>query len=119
MKKAKLQGSYTSRISIRWKLIVYFAVFVAISIFVMWGFQVYLLSNVYEFSRRRELERSAQEISKYIGHEELNKQAYDHALDSIMSVTVYRVDEKGRFDWVVEEYYVKNASHKPNIVFTK
>lgn len=102
MKKAKLQGSYTSRISIRWKLIVYFAVFVAISIFVMWGFQVYLLSNVYEFSRRRELERSAQEISKYIGHEELNKQAYDHALDSIMSVTVYRVDEKGRFESVID-----------------
>ena len=101
MKKKNIQNHY-SRFSIRWKLIVYFAVFVAISILVMWGFQVYLLSNVYEFSRRREMARSAQEISKYIGHEELAMQAYDYALDGIMSVIIYRVGENGNFKSIID-----------------
>ena len=93
--------SNASRVSIRWKLIVYFAVFVAISILVMWVFQVHLLSNVYEFTKRREMAHSAQELSKYIGKEELDTQAYDHAFDNIMAVTIYRVSENGTFEEIV------------------
>ena len=79
--------------SIRWKLIVYFAIFVAIALLVMWVFQVYLLNNFYELVKRREMVRSAQTLSHYIENEEdLEKHAYDQALDGVMSVSVYCIN---------------------------
>ncbi len=101
MKKTRSKNK-ASRISIRWKLIVYFALFVAISILVMWVFQVYLLSNVYEFSRKREMARSAQEISKYIGSDDLDQLAYDYALDGIMAVTIYRITSGNQFEPIID-----------------
>lgn len=78
--------------SIRWKLIVYFAIFVAIAIMVMWVFQVYLLNNFYEYVKRRELARGAQTLSYYIESDELETHAHDQALDGVMSVAIYRID---------------------------
>ena len=101
MRKKNKKGN-SSRVSIRWKLIVYFAVFVAVSILVMWAFQVYLLSNVYEFTKRREMAHSAQELSKFIGEQALEPQAYDHALDGIMAVTIYRVEGSGSFQQIID-----------------
>ena len=90
-----------SNFSIRWKLISYFVVFVVISILVMWVFQVYLLSNFYEFARRREMLRSAQELCECIDREDLDQHAYDHALDGVMSVSIYRPTEDGTFQSVI------------------
>ena len=100
--RKKRTKSHSSRISIRWKLIVYFAVFVAVSILLMWVFQVYLLSNVYEFTKRREMEHSAQELAKHIGKPELFLQVEDYALDGLMAITVYRLNESGTFDMLVD-----------------
>ena len=57
--------------SIRWKLIVYFAIFVAIALLVMWVFQVYLLNNFYELVKRREMALSAQALSLHVSQEDL------------------------------------------------
>ena len=62
--------------SIRWKLIVYFAIFVAIALLVMWVFQVYLVNNFYELVKRREMVRSAQTLSLHLSREDLNLHAY-------------------------------------------
>ncbi len=78
--------------SIRCKLIVYFAIFVAIAIMVMWVFQVYLLNNFYEYVKRRELARGAQTLTHYLGQDDLGTHAYDQALDGVMSVAIYRID---------------------------
>ncbi len=78
--------------SIRWKLIVYFAVFVAVAILVMWVFQVYLLNNFYELIKRREMAHSATELANYVENENLDIHAYDHAMDGVMAVVVYRMD---------------------------
>ena len=79
-------------VSIRWKLIVYFAIFVAIALLVMWVFQVYLLNNFYEFIKRREMAHSAKELANYVEHETLDVHAYDHAMDGVMGVAIYRID---------------------------
>lgn len=99
--KRKNAKSKFSRVSIRWKLIVYFSVFVAVSILVMWVFQVYLLSNVYEFTKRREMMHSARELSQYIGDEKFDLQASDYAIDNMMAITVYRVIDGNRFEAIV------------------
>ena len=78
-------------LSIRWKLIVYFAVFVAIALLVMWVFQVYLLNNFYELIKRRELTRSAQTLSLHLEREDLDIHAYDQAVDGVMGVEIYLV----------------------------
>ena len=81
-------------VSIRWKLIVYFAIFVAIALFVTWIFQVYLLNNFYELVKRREMANSAKALSLHIEKEDLNIHAYDQALDGVMTVAVYRFNGK-------------------------
>ena len=78
-------------VSIRWKLILYFAIFVAIALLVMWVFQVYLLNNFYELVKRREMARSAQTLALHIENEDLELHAYDQALDSVMGVAIYRI----------------------------
>ena len=80
-------------LSIRWKLIVYFAIFVAIALLVMWVFQVYLLNNFYELVKRREMARSAQTLSMHLEREDLDMHAYDQALDGVMGVEIYYVTE--------------------------
>lgn len=80
--------------SIRWKLIIYFAIFVAIALLVMWVFQVYLLNNFYELVKRREMIRSAQSLSTYIESDRLGMHAYDQALDGVMSVAIYQMSGK-------------------------
>ena len=77
--------------SIRWKLIVYFAIFVAIALLVMWVFQVYLLNNFYELVKRREMDRSAQTLAYHVEQEDLKMHAYNQALDGVMNVAVYRI----------------------------
>ena len=79
-------------VSIRWKLIVYFAIFVAIALLVMWVFQVYLLNNFYELIKRRSMAHSATELAAYIEDETLNVYAYDYAADGVMSIAIYRMD---------------------------
>ena len=83
----------SSGFSIRWKLIVYFAIFIAIALLVMWVFQVYLLNNFYELVKRREMERNAQTLAHYVEQQDvLEAHARDQAISGIMSVAVYRID---------------------------
>ena len=79
-------------VSIRWKLIVYFAVFVAVALLVMWIFQVYLLNNFYELVKRRAMAYNAAELSAYIEDEALDMHAYDYAMKGVMAIAIYRMD---------------------------
>ncbi len=79
-------------ISIRWKLAMYFGVFVAIVLIVTWIFQVYLLDTFYERAKEREMEASAEELSTYLEDERLPMIAYRHAVNSAMSISVYRTE---------------------------
>lgn len=79
-------------VSIRWKLVFYFAMFVAIALLVMWVFQVYLLNNFYELIKRREMARSAQTLALHLEQDDLKIYAYDQALDGVMGVAIYYIE---------------------------
>lgn len=91
MRKIKRKISRTG-VSIRWKLLLYFAIFVAVAVFVMWVFQVYLLNNFYELIKRREMTHSASELAGYVEDDALGLHAYDQAMDGVMAVAIYRME---------------------------
>jgi len=130
MKKIK-QKIARQGVSIRWKLIVYFAIFVAVALMVMWVFQVYLLNNFYELIKRREMLHSAAELAIYVEDETLGVHAYDYAMDGVMAVAIYRmerdapvqvisVDATGQTTGInlpseqLEKYYQKAAENGGN-----
>ena len=81
-----------SGISIRWKLAVFLAVFVAIVLIVTWVFQVYLLNTFHEHIKKNELRESAKELAQYVDSDELLMRAYGYALNGTMSVGVYHIE---------------------------
>ncbi len=83
----------TGGISIRWKLAVYLAVFIALVLIVTWVFQVYLLDTFYEHIKKKELVESAAYLSEYLESEDLSLLAYSCAVDGTMSVTICRLEE--------------------------
>ena len=80
-------------LSIRWKLALYFAVFVALVLIVTWVFQVYLLDTFYEQAKEQEMETVAEELLKHAESDRLPMIAYGHAVRSAMSVSVYRIED--------------------------
>lgn len=89
MKKVKKHLSATS---IRWKLELYLAVFIAIVLVVTWVFQVYLLNTFYEHIKKRELQQSAAELADFVEQDDLAMRAYSYALNCTMSVSIYRIE---------------------------
>lgn len=89
--KAKTRRS-SAGISIRWKLAVYLAVFIALVLMVIWIFQVYLLNTFYEYTKEAELEASASDLSTYLEDKDLSLIAHRYAVDCTMSVGIYRLD---------------------------
>lgn len=79
-------------ISIRWKLAAYFGVFVAIVLIVTWVFQVYLLDTFYEQAKKREMETLSDELALLLDSDRLPMVAYGYAVNSAMSVSVYRIE---------------------------
>ncbi|MBQ7335845.1 MAG: HAMP domain-containing histidine kinase [Clostridia bacterium] len=81
--------------SIRWKLAVYLAFFIALVLLVVWIFQVYLLNVFYEHIKRKELVTAAEELMQSLetDSDELNALAYNLAVDCTMSVVVYRIED--------------------------
>ena len=78
-------------LSIRWKLAVYFGVFLAIVLIVTWVFQVYLLDTFYEQAKEREMVLAADELVLQAENERLPAIAYGIAVDSATSISVYRI----------------------------
>ena len=59
MKSKQKHLKHTQGISIRWKLAMYFGIFVAIVLIVTWLFQVYLLDTFYEQAKEREMKETS------------------------------------------------------------
>lgn len=98
-----------SRLSVRFKLLAYFAVFAAIAILVMWVFQAYLLNTFFEVIRRREMYQIAQELVDRIDDKDFVSYAQTHAQTGVMTVGVYRMDEGGQIPIVSVDAMGKTA----------
>ncbi len=90
MRKKEREGR---GISIRWKLALYFGIFVAIMLVVTWVFQVYLLDTFYERAKEDEIKRSARELAEVVESDRLPMEVYAQALRSSTSIGVYKIED--------------------------
>ena len=81
-------------VSIGWKLAKYLLVFVALTLLAVWLFQILLLDVFFEKAKKRELQRTAQELSLALEREDLEMQARVFAAERATGVSIYRIDEK-------------------------
>ncbi len=81
-----------ANISLRFHLIRFLVIFLAIVIFITWLFQVGLLDVLYENVRKRDMEQSADEIVKHIGTDELPKAVYTASSENLIGVVVYQIN---------------------------
>ncbi len=81
-----------SGVSIRWKLAAYFSVFVAIVLLVVGSFQILFLEFFFERTKMNDLEKTANELSLYVGTDAMESKATSLAQKNFMTVLVYRVE---------------------------
>ena len=84
--------SAKSNISLRFHLVRFLVIFLAVVIFITWLFQVGLLDLLYENVRKRDMEQSADDIIKYIDSDELSKAVYTASMDNLIGVVVYQIN---------------------------
>ncbi len=83
----------SSRISVRWKLAAYMAIFVGVVLLIAWIFQVFLLDTFYHKVKRTEMEETADELAAELSDASLERTAYYAAVEHSMCVTVYRIED--------------------------
>ncbi len=81
------------RCSVRWKLIVYMSVFIAIVLMVVWVFQVFLLDVFYRSIKKTEMEDAARVLAMCVGSDDLEITAFGEAVDHSLCVGVYRIED--------------------------
>lgn len=85
----------SKKISIKWKVFAILIIFIVISIFVIWFFQVKMLYTFYQAARFDELEVSAKEIinTETLGNSELLAQTvYHYADENHSSIYLFLID---------------------------
>ena len=81
-----------ARVGIRWRLFACLALFTALIIFVLWLFQVRLLSYFYEREKSSEVEQYAEEIVPYLSSAELETSVGDYAREKHICVRIFRIE---------------------------
>ncbi len=103
-----------SRVSIRWKLVVFMAVFILLVLAVTWLFQVFLLGTFHEETKRRELLRTAEELERGLSGDAISSLAYNFAVSRTMSVAIYRMDGEDFVSLVNVDAAGQGALHIPS-----
>lgn len=80
-------------VSICWKLGGYLFLLLAILLIIIWTFQVLLLDILFEHIQKREMLRLGTVLAQKIDKDDLELFASDIAIDSAVSVLVYKLDE--------------------------
>ena len=96
MKKSSTKGKERFKGgSIGWKLAAYFLVFVALSLLVVWLFQILLLDVFVENTKKKELSKTADQLSELLGEDSLEGSALGYASERFMSISIYRLSQNG------------------------
>ena len=77
--------------SIRWKLFVYFILFTAVILVLLWLTQVVFLEPIYKFIKVNEIKSTAKSLSKNIDHENLLHYSFDLAEQNDICILAYRL----------------------------
>ncbi len=92
-----------NKIGIQWKMYVYFTVFIAAIILLLWLFQIVFLNDFYKAIKVSEVKRSAESISNNIDNQNLEQLITSIAQDEQIAIII--LDSKG------EIYYNIDFSH--------
>lgn len=90
--KAQKHSSGHHSVSVRSKLIVYFACFAALILLIIWIFQIKMLSYFYRQTKLEELSHVSAEISSAIGDDDIQSRAVDLAMAYDTCIRVFRAD---------------------------
>ena len=80
-------------ISIGWKLAVYLLIFVALTMLVVWLFQILFLDIFVENTKKKELSKTAEELSVLLGEESLESTVHGIASERFMTIAIFRLSE--------------------------
>ena len=86
--KEKIAG-----LSIRWKIASYLAIFIAFVLIITWVFQAFLVNVFYEQVKKGELTDAGETLGANVESRDLSRIAHDCAVESAMSVMVYKLGE--------------------------
>lgn len=92
-KERKAQSSYPGT-GVTSKLLIYFLIFMALMLVVLWVFQVMLLNLFYRNTKMNEMERIAATIEQqlYYDDQDLEENIYQYAAEYLVCIRVFRVD---------------------------
>ncbi len=102
-------------VSIKTKLIIYFAIFTVFVLLVIWTFQILLLGRFYESAKLDELHKAAVDLSDCVDNPDVLKEEAEAVLsDSLIFSKVYRIED-GYAKRVLSQdfagdYYLKTAT---------
>ena len=84
--------------SVTTKLLLYFLIFMALMLLVLWVFQVMLLNVFYRNTKMNEMEEIAESIELVLRHDDelLEQTVNDHAAQYLVCIRVFRVDPSNK-----------------------
>ncbi len=91
-KQKKISRKNRRTLSVRAKLLIYFACFAAAMLLIIWVFQIRMLDYFYRQTKMDELSRVSGEIAASIGDEDINSKAIELALTYETCIRVFRAD---------------------------
>jgi len=92
MHRKKRIESAESDVSLRFYLLRFLVIFLAVVIFITWLFQVGLLNLLYENVRKKDMEKAADEIIETIGTKRFTQTVYMLSMDNLLNVQIYVID---------------------------
>lgn len=90
--RVKRKPLFPKGVSICWKLGFYLFLLLAILLIIIWTFQVLLLDILFEHIQKQEMQRMGTGLAQRIGDEDLELLAYDAAIDSAVSILIYKME---------------------------
>jgi sensor histidine kinase YesM len=101
------QTTYKSKkISIKWKVFTYLALFTAIILAILWTVQTVFLADIYKAIKMRSIYKTAEEIEKVITTDKLEEKVSSLAYDNMFCIHI--IDNKGKV--------IASAESLPNCV---
>lgn len=83
-----------NKVSIRWRLTVSIAIFVAFTLVMVWVFQIFLLDVFFRGIKKSEMRHAAQSLIEVLETDQLKNQTFSEAVDHSLCVMIYRIGQE-------------------------
>ncbi|MDP4119940.1 MAG: HAMP domain-containing sensor histidine kinase [Bacillota bacterium] len=83
-------------LSLKWKLIVYFLLFSAIMLVVLWFFQIVFLDKFYEAIKTSQVKKIVTTVSEHIGNKDLATEVANVCANNDVRISIYNVTDSSQ-----------------------